>query len=308
MKPLRARRAPHPRRLTHQPPTLTAVFLAGQRCWAGRGNPNAAPMKGALCVREGAALLLLLPPRPRGHFPAWSWPHRGRQRETKARGSPMASCPTQLPQRFFSSTYTPALVQPHAAGEPGPGDMLSSLMGAPAGAIPAESLGRVLLARAGQVSRSGEGAVETEGHSLHLHALSSALPQFPFPSLASSVAAAPLTPDRPRGLRPAHTGACSCPCRGGWGPLARGHIAAPSLLHIPGQKLAGASLPCHSGRCAGRRVAVGSAPRVGAGRWLPCPGRAAAGGGGGSRRAWTGRRMNSITGSRFYSTCQGARD
>lgn len=46
-----------------QPLAPTAAFLAGQkaaRCWAGRGNPNSAPMKGALCAREGAALLLLL--------------------------------------------------------------------------------------------------------------------------------------------------------------------------------------------------------------------------------------------------------
>lgn len=91
-----------------------------------------------------------------------------------------------------------------------------------------------------------------------------------------------------------HIGHAGCPRGGGRGSQGHGHGTAagvsPCPLHIPRQKLS----------------ALGSRWGPPGGCLAPAPAPWLRRVAGGSLSAWTGRRMNSITGSRFYSTCQGA--
>lgn len=300
---------------TCQPPAPTAAFLAGPeaaRCWAGGGNPNSAPMKGALCAREGAALLLLLLlllPWPRGCFPAWGWPHCGSCRETEAAQQPRGLPPCSGSCKGFSPSLTPvASSWPRAVGELGPGDVLGSpvvpqLVQGPWGDP--------------QGSGSGKRTTRTEGHHRDrgtfspVSAVSIVFSPAPLPASVSpspwescGCCAAQQDPDHPGGGS-THVGDPGCPTA-----MAEVPWEGDAAQHPPFCASLGRSWqerPSCSSRAPMQRAGwVQAGPP--AGRWptgclaLAQPRRAA----GGLFSSWTGRRMNSITGSRFYSTCQGA--
>lgn len=168
-------------------------------------------------------------------------------------------------------------------------------------------------ALAAEKEQQGQTDTRTEGHlplspSCHLDC--------PFPKpLPASVSLSPLlsagpalqhdgTPDHPGGAQPSLV-TPAAPRRGRC-PLGRERSGSRSAWRLSGSALAGTSLQCQCGPWQGEggcsrdpQLEPGTAHL---GLAQPQPQRAVEG----LFSAWTGRRMNSIMGSRFYSTCQGA--
>lgn len=265
------------------------------------------------------------PPWPRGRFPAWGWPRHGCRRETEAQGSMAAPGPPGLlglPQGLFSIAYTHGISGGHAlrvswslgmcGAPPWVPQAVPSLQGPWGESSPPG------LAKAPGAGKEPQGRRDIVGTERRFPLSSSCHRDCPFPSAAACLSF-PFPRFENHGCRPAWQDPRLL-CRGvqptSVSPAAPMDVAKvpwqgdalqhPVFCTSPGQKLSGMPLLCRSGPVAGRRVGAGRAPRLGAGPapalpW-PRPRRAV----GGLFSAWTGRRMNSITGSRFYSTCQGA--